>query len=166
VVEEVPVAKKEHHYEAEVRWTGARQGTTSSYRAYSREYAAVVEGKPTLRLTADSNFLGDESLHNPEDLLVISLSGCHLLTYLSECARRGLHVLSYVDEASGTIAYDGTSFRFTEVVLRPRVVIAAGGDRVLAEELHHRAHELCFVARSVNFPVRHEPVVTVDEDRA
>lgn len=152
---------KEHRYEAAVRWTGAKEGTTSSYRGYSREYEAAVEGKPALRLTADSAFLGDGALHNPEDLLLVSLSGCHLLTYLAECAQAGVHVLSYEDGASGTMAWNGETYRFTEVVLRPRVVVEEGGDLVLAEELHHRSHDLCFVARSMNFPVRHEPEVIV-----
>jgi organic hydroperoxide reductase OsmC/OhrA len=152
---------KEHRYEAAVRWTGAREGTTSSYQGYSREYEAAVEGKPALRLTADGAFLGDEELHNPEDLLVIALSGCHLLTYLAECARAGVHVLAYEDEASGCMTWDGETFRFSEVMLRPRVVIAEGGDLALAERLHHRSHDLCFIARSVNFPVRHDPVVGV-----
>ena len=151
---------KEHRYEAAVRWTGAREGTTSSYRAYSREHEAVVEGKPVLRLSAGGAFLGDDALHTAEDLLVISLSGCHLLTYLAKCARVGLRVLSYEDEASGTMAWDGETYRFSEVVLRPRVVIEAGGDLALAEELLHSSHDLCFIARSVNFPVRHEPEVT------
>lgn len=150
---------QEHHYGATLKWTGARQGTTSSWRAYSREYAALVEGKPPLRLTADGAFLGDEALHNPEDLLVIALSGCHLLTYLWQCSNARLHVLSYEDEASGVMTWDGETYRFSEVVLRPRVVIEEGGDPALAEELHDRAHDLCFIARSVNFPVRHEPEV-------
>ena len=151
---------QEHSYETTVTWAGAGQGSTASYKAYSREYEALVEGKPPLRLTADGAFLGDAALHNPEDLLVISLSGCHLLTYLWLCSRERLHVLSYTDEASGVMAWDGESYRFSEVVLRPRVVIEEG-DPALAEKLHHRAHDLCFIARSVNFPVRHEPTVAV-----
>jgi organic hydroperoxide reductase OsmC/OhrA len=126
---------KEHRYEATVRWTGAREETTCSYRAYSREHEAVVEGKPVLRLSAGGAFLGDDTLHNTEDLLVIALSGCHLLTYLARCARAGLRVLSYEDEASGTMAWDGETYRFSEVVLRPRVVIEAGSDLALAEEI-------------------------------
>jgi organic hydroperoxide reductase OsmC/OhrA len=126
---------KEHRYEATVRWTGAREGTTCSYRAHSREHEAVVEGKPVLRLSAGGAFLGDDTLHNTEDLLVIALSGCHLLTYLARCARAGLRVLSYEDEASGTMAWDGETYRFSEVVLRPRVVIEAGSDLALAEEI-------------------------------
>ena len=120
-----------------------------------------MEGKPVLRLSASGAFLGDDALHNAEDLLVISLSGCHLLTYLAKCARAGLRVLSYEDEASGTMAWDGETYRFSEVLLRPRVVIEAGGELALAEELLHRSHELCFIARSVSFPVRHEPEVSV-----
>lgn len=153
---------QQHSYKATVKWTGARQGTTSSYKAYSREHEVLVEGKPHLQLSADGAFLGDTALHNPEDLLVISLAGCHLLTYLWLCSRERLHVLSYTDEASGVMAWDGETYRFKEVVLRPRVVVEEGGDLALAEELHHRAHDLCFIARSVNFPVRHEPEVTVD----
>jgi organic hydroperoxide reductase OsmC/OhrA len=151
---------KEHRYEATVRWTGAREGTTSTFGAYSREHEAVVEGKPVLRLSAGGTFLGDDALHNTEDLLLIALSGCHLLTYLAKCARAGLSVLSYEDQASGTMTWDGETYRFSEVVLRPRVVIEAGGDLALAEELLHRSNELCFIARSVNFSVRHEPEVT------
>ncbi len=139
---------------------GRKGGTTSSYRAYSREHEAVVEGKPVLRLSAGGAFLGDDALHNTEDLLVIALSGCYLLTYLAKCARVGLRVLSYEDEASGTMTWDGETYRFSEVVLRPRVVIEAGDDMALAKELLHSSHDLCFIARSVNFPVHHEPEVT------
>lgn len=151
----------EHHYQAILRWTGAREGTTSSYRGYSREYEAAVPDKPLLRLSADSAFRGDETLHNPEDLLVIGLSGCHLLSYLAECARAKVHVLSYEDQPSGTMSWDGQSFRFTEVLLRPRVTIAEGSDPTTAHTVHERANELCFLARSMNFPVRHEPQITV-----
>lgn len=153
---------KEHRYVATVRWTGAGEGPTSSYRAYSREHEADVEGKPALRLTADEAFLGDGALHNPEDLLVISLSGCHMLSYLAECARAGVRVLSYEDEAEGTMTWDGETYRFSEVVLRPRVVVEEDDHPELAQELHHKAHRLCFIARSMNFLVRHEPEVRVE----
>ena len=92
---------------------------------------------------------------------MISLSGCHLLTYLWQCSGARLHVLSNEDEASGVMIWDGETYRFGEVVLRPRIVIEEGGDPALAEELHRKAHDPCFIARSVNFPVRHEPQVTV-----
>src|SRR5581483_999357 len=94
------------------------------------------------------------------EMLVASLSACHLLSYLAECARGGVHVLSYSDEASGTMAVKDGRMRIVDVLLRPRVVIARGSDLERARYLHERAHEECFIANSVNFPVRHEPVVS------
>jgi organic hydroperoxide reductase OsmC/OhrA len=150
----------EHHYRASLVWTGAEQGSTSAYESYSREYAAHIEGKPSFTGSADPTFRGDPGLHNPEDLLVIALSACHLLSYLALCARAGIRVLSYADEATGTMARQDGKVRFTDVVLHPRVVIAEGDDLDKAIALHHDAHESCFIANSVSFPVQHQPTVT------
>jgi organic hydroperoxide reductase OsmC/OhrA len=104
-------------------------------------------------------FRGDPALHNPEDLLVAALSSCHFLSYAALCARTGVTVVAYEDDASGTMdRVDGVT-RFTEVVLRPRVTVAAGSDADKARALHARAHALCFIASSVNFPVRNEPTI-------
>ena len=92
-----------HHFRAKVTWTGAARGTTSSYESYSRDHVTEVPGKPPLPGSADQVFRGDASRHNPEDLLVVSLSTCHMLTYLAEAARAGIHVVAYSDEASGTM---------------------------------------------------------------
>jgi organic hydroperoxide reductase OsmC/OhrA len=146
-----------HHYQARVRWRGA----TTSYRAYSREYEFSVDNKPTLQGSADPHFLGDAALYNPEDLLVVSLSTCHLLTYLAECARDGVTVVAYEDDASGTMAMKDGAMRFTDVLLRPHVTITPGSDADKAKALHAKAHAECFVANSVNFPVRYEPTIVV-----
>lgn len=150
-----------HEYQSHLTWSGAEQGATTSYQAYSREYVVHVAGKPPLRGTADARFRGDPALHNPEDLLVAALSGCHMLTYLALAARAGLSVVAYEDAASGTMELAGGGGRFTEVVLRPRVTIAPGMDVALAERLHERAHADCFLASSMNFPMRHEATVVV-----
>jgi organic hydroperoxide reductase OsmC/OhrA len=149
-----------HTYAISLTWTGAADGPTASYRAYSREYLAEVAGKPPLRGSADPLFRGDAGLLNPEDLLVVALASCHMLSYLAECARSGVAVLSYADSASGTMARRDGILAFTEVVLRPRVTIAAASNLEKAVTLHGKAHEECFIAASVNFPVRHEPIVT------
>ncbi|HEX5323852.1 MAG TPA: OsmC family protein [Capsulimonadaceae bacterium] len=149
----------EHSYSARTVWTGARHGAMSSYDSYSREYTALCEGKPELVGSADAAFRGDASKHNPEDLLLISLSACHLLSYLAECARVGIAVVDYEDEASGTMAIKDGRMRFTEVTLKPRVVVAAGSDLVKARSLHERAHAGCFIANSVAFPVINEPII-------
>jgi len=151
-----------HHFSARLTWTGAAQGSTSSYENYSRDYLIEVPGKPALPGSADKVFRGDSSLHNPEDLLVMSLSSCHMLTYLAEAARAGVHVVAYADEASGTMQLSEGKMRFTEVSLRPQLVIAKDSDPALAMRLHEKAHEHCFIASSVNFPVSCDARVSVD----
>lgn len=150
---------KEHHYAVDLRWTGASQGPTSDYRSYSRAYEYSAEGKPPLAGSADPAFLGDASAYNPEDALVAALSACHMLTYLANCALGKVKVLAYEDRATGTMAQSGRGGRFIEVVLRPRVTISADSDIEKARQLHEAAHRECFIAQSVNFPVRHEPEI-------
>jgi len=152
-----------HHFSAIVSWTGAAKGSTSSYESYSRDYLFEVPGKPPLAGSADKVFRGDPSRHNPEDLLVMSLSACHMLTYLAEAARAGVLVVAYSDEASGTMQLHEGKMRFTGVSLRPQVVIAKGCDPALAMRLHEKAHEHCFIANSVNFPISCDARVSAAE---
>jgi organic hydroperoxide reductase OsmC/OhrA len=153
---------KEHSYEVTVRWTGNTGSGTSGYRSYDRAHDIVVEGKPAIKASADPAFLGDPERWNPEDLLVASLSQCHMLTYLSLCTRNGVVVTGYEDTASGHMQETpGNSGHFTEVVLNPVVSVADGSMVDTAAALHHQAHETCFVANSVNFPVRHTPSIRV-----
>jgi len=152
-----------HHFSAKLTWTGAAKGSTSSYESYSRDHLIEVPGKPPLPGSADKVFRGDSSRHNPEELLVMSLSACHMLTYLAVAARAGVHVVAYSDEASGTMQLHNGKMRFTEVSLRPAVVIAAGSDLAEAKRLHEQAHEHCFIANSVNFPVSCDARVSVAE---
>lgn len=148
---------REHHFAAQLVWTGAAQGPTSN-EAYSRAYRAKVEGKPPIEGSADPSFRGDPSRLNPEDLLVVSLSACHMLSYLYLCAGAGIEVVAYEDRVTGKMAIKDRRMRFVDVLLAPKVTIAKG-DRAKAIALHEQAHEACFIANSVNFPVRHEPVV-------
>ncbi len=152
---------KQHHYTVRTVWSGATAGATRDYRSFSREHAIEVEGKAVLQASADPSFGGDAGLHNPEDMLMAALSGCHLLSYLALCGLKGVEVVAYEDAAIGVMEDEGWSGRFTEVTLRPAVTIAKGSDVGLAMALHEEAHGVCFIANSVNFPVRHEPVITV-----
>lgn len=149
-----------HYFKATLKWTGAAKGPTTDYENYSREYRIEVPGKPAFTGSSDPAFRGDPKLYNPEDMLVVSLSACHALSYLAVCARARLSVVSYEDEASGTMDMKDGKMRFVEVTLRPRVVIATGADLEKAKRLHETAHSQCFIANSVNFPVKNEPVVT------
>ena len=157
-----------HHFACHLVWTGAERGGTTGYERYSREVRVDVHGKPPLALSAAPAFRGDGALHNPEDLLVAALSSCHFLSYAALCARSGIEVVAYEDDATGTMdRVDGVT-RFTEVVLRPRVTLAPGAsaaDAETARALHERAHAICFIASSVDFEVRNEPVIVGDPER-
>jgi organic hydroperoxide reductase OsmC/OhrA len=151
-----------HRFAAHLEWTGAASGPVRNYDGYSREYRVDIAGKPPLVGSAAPPFRGDSGLHNPEDMLVAALSACHCLSYLALCARAGIVVEAYEDDATGTMAFDREAkvMRFSEVVLRPRVRLAAGADLEKARALHENAHHECFIANSVNFPVRNEPTST------
>ncbi|MFD2646121.1 OsmC family protein [Pseudomonas japonica] len=152
------MAEKSHHYAVTVTWTGNQGSGTASYRGYSRDHLIQAEGKPAIEGSSDPAFRGDPARWNPEDLLLASLSACHKLWYLGLCAEAGVVVLNYEDHAEGEMVEEpnGTG-QFTSVLLRPRVTLAAGADLEKARTLHHLAHQKCFIARSVNFPVAHEP---------
>jgi organic hydroperoxide reductase OsmC/OhrA len=154
------VSGRDHHYWVRTVWTGNRGTGTSGFRDYERAHVVKVDGKPDLLGSSDANFRGDSARHNPEDLLVASLSACHMLWYLHMAADAGLVVTDYEDEAEGhmRLRADGGG-AFVRARLRPRVTIAGDFDANLAAGLHHEAHEKCFVANSVNFPVEVEPEI-------
>ena len=144
-----------HSYRATISW----RGETRDYGSYARDYRVAVPGKAGTRGSADAAFKGDPQLYNPEDLLLISLAACHMLSYLAVCARGGIVVLAYEDAAEGTMAIKDRRMRFTGVTLRPRVTVAPGADLAQARAAHDAAHDECFIANSVNFPVRHEATI-------
>ncbi len=150
-------------FHTQVVWTGNLGQGTSAYRAYSRNHKISAEGKgQTIAGASDPKFLGDPSRYSPEELLVAALSACHMLSYLHLCADAGIVVSSYRDEAVGEMK--GGSF--DEVTLRPRIVLANPERSAEALELHEEAHRRCFIANSVNFPVRSEASIAESEKRA
>lgn len=157
-----PIMKR-HTYKTQLNWTGNDGEGTKTYRSYRRDHVISVSGKPPLPGSSDPSFRGDPSRYNPEELLVASLSACHMLWYLHLCAVNNIVVLSYEDAAIGEMdeTADGGGV-FVRVELRPEVRIAAGGDPEKARHLHEDAHRLCFIARSVNFPVTTQDRVLVE----
>jgi len=147
---------KSHFYNLTTQWTGNTGTGTSSYRSFARSYVIHVPNKPDLYGSSDPAFLGDPGKHNPEDLLVASISSCHMLWYLHLCAEAGVVVLEYVDHASGIMEETANgSGRFTEVTLHPVVTVKDNSMIERANALHSKANEMCFIANSVNFPVKH-----------
>ena len=151
----------QHHYQVDVEWTGNLGTGTQSYRSYERSHDIRIAGKPTLAGSADPTFHGDAGRHNPEDLMIAALSACHMMSYLHVATVAGVVVTAYTDTAEGTLVLERIGGRFVEVVLHPRVTISAASDAANAEALHTDAHHACFIANSVNFPVRCEPHIVV-----
>lgn len=149
----------DHHYALDLVWQGNRGSGTTGYRDYGRDVLLTAAGKPDLAGSADPTFRGDATRWNPEELLLAALAQCHLLSYLHSAVTHGIVVTAYDDSPVGTMAQAGQGGHFTEVVLRPRVTVADPAHVQLAREIHHEASENCFIAASVNFPVRHEPVI-------
>jgi len=145
-------------FTSRVVWTGNSGGGTAHYKAYQRTWDIAVPGKPPVACSNDPMLGGDPAKMNPEDLLLSALAACHMLWYLHYASESGIVVLGYEDNPVGQAeAGPGGAGRFASVQLRPRIEVRAGADLVAAEAIHHRIHEVCFIARSVNFPVSYAP---------
>jgi organic hydroperoxide reductase OsmC/OhrA len=156
---------RSHRYDMTVEWTGSSGEGTVSYRAYSRDHEIQAKGRPTLAGSADPAFLGDASRWSPEQLLVASVSQCHMLWYLHLAVEAGIVVTAYLDRPIGTMTENADgSGQFSDVMLRPEVTIADGRHRLDADELHPQVSEKCFIARSVNFPIRYKPLTQTLEE--
>ena len=158
--------QRRHTYSVKLRWTGNTGTGTSSYRAYSRDHELSAADKPSILGSSDPTFRGNRERWSPEELLVASLSACHHLWYLHLCAEAGVVVLSYEDRAESVMIEEaGGEGQFDSVTLRPVVTISAESDPALASGLHAAAHEKCFIARSMNFPVGHAPEIKIADPK-
>jgi organic hydroperoxide reductase OsmC/OhrA len=151
---------KTHNYSLDLKWTGNTGKGTLHYTAYERNYQINISGKPVLEGSSDPSFRGDKSKYNPEELFLMSIAACHMLWYLHLCAEAGISVISYEDQATGTMMETANgSGSFQKVILHPSVVIAEKEKKEQATRLHNKANEMCFIANSCNFPILHEPVI-------
>ena len=156
--EQLPV--KQHTYEIRVDWTGNDEEGTKTYKSYSSDHVIVADGKPAIAGSSDPNFRGSVARYNPEEVLIASLSACHKLWYLHLCSANHVTVMEYQDAAFGTMNENADgSGEFVRVRLKPAVKIASESDPAQAKVLHAEAHRLCFIARSVNFPVEIAPEI-------
>lgn len=153
---------KQHIYTVSLDWTGNTGRGTTSYKAYRRDFIVQIDGKPTLKGSSDPSFRGDKNRYNPEELFVASISSCHMLWYLHLCSANGITVVDYKDTANAVmIEEEGGAGHFESVTLKPEVGILESDKKELALELHHKANEMCFIANSCNFEIRHEPSITI-----
>jgi organic hydroperoxide reductase OsmC/OhrA len=151
-----------HRYQMTNRWTGNLGAGTSDYRAYSRGHEISGAGKSAIIPgSSDPAFRGDPARYNPEELLVGALSACHMLWALHYCADAGIVITDYSDNAEGEVVErpDGSG-EFTRVVLRPSMTVTDASRIGDAIAIHERVHHVCALARSVNFEVACQPVIT------
>ena len=150
------MAQHEHRFACRTVWRGEMSEPVDP-KSWKRDHAIEMAGKPTLQGSSSGAFFGDDSRHNPEDLLIAALSSCHMLSFLSASARARLRIVAYEDSAEAVLSQQGANFRFTEATLRPRITVAHDADLPKAREMNELARKICFVANAVNFPVRDEP---------
>ena len=147
-----------HEYPSRVIWTGNRGDGNATYLGYDRSWNVAIPGKPVVHCSNDPVLGGDPGLMNPEDMLITALSACHMLWFLHLASDAGIVVSAYEDAAVGFGEVGrGGAGRFTAAELRPTITVAPGTDTAAADAIHRRIHEVCFIARSVNFPVRFAP---------
>lgn len=148
---------KDHIFPARVVWTGNSGTGTSAYKAYDRTWDLCLPGKDIVHCSNDPQLGGDPTKYNPEELLIAALASCHMLWYLHLCSSAGVTVVAYEDNPVGIGECESSGRgRFTEAVLNPQVTISGDSDALKAEALHGEVHKYCFIARSVNFPVRQQ----------
>jgi organic hydroperoxide reductase OsmC/OhrA len=145
-----------HTYDARLTWQAGGEGVAAG------NHRVDFEGRPAVEVSAAPEYRGDPTRLNPEELFVAAVASCQLLTYLALARGAGVIVRRYEDRAVGTLAIADRKMRMTEVLLRPRISIAAGADEGTARGLVEKAHAGCFIANSVACPVRIEPDVVVE----
>lgn len=149
---------KNHHYKVDIKWTGNSGKGTSNYTGYERSHTISTNEKDCIYGSSDPSFRGDKTKYNPEELFLASLSACHMLWFLHLCSDANIIVIDYADKATGMMqeTKDGGG-RFTEATLHPNVVVSDASMINKANELHHEANKLCYIANSCNFPIHHKP---------
>jgi organic hydroperoxide reductase OsmC/OhrA len=127
-----------------------------TYDGYPRNHLIVFkEGQEKMTVSAAPIYRGDAAKADPEDLLVASLCSCHMLSFLAIASKKKLDVKSYQDDAVGFLENDQGKIWIKRVILRPKVEIDA--DAATLAQIHHLAHEACFIANSVKTEVIVEP---------
>lgn len=147
------------HHRASVSWSRAAE-TAFTYEAYPRDHRVTFGGGATFGASAAPEYKGTAELPNPEEMMVAALSSCHMLTFLAICAKKGVGVDRYEDEAEGHLEKNAEGrLAVTRVTLQPHVDFSPGvdvDDAALAK-LHEASHRGCFIAASVTTKITVSP---------
>ena len=151
-----PAAMAAHRYETRLRWTGS---TGLGWEHYERSHSATAPpAEQEIGLTTGES-KGDQSVLNPEQLLVMAASSCQMLSFLHVAAKARLDVVEYEDAATGLMPEDAKPLRITEITLRPRIAIEGQADEERVRNLVQIAHDHCFIANSLSSEMTIEPEI-------
>jgi len=138
-------------------FTGTAVWSADQPGAEQGNHTVTFADRDSLSMSSAPQYRGDPTRLNPEELLTAAVVSCQLLTYLALARRAEVPVVRYEDSPVATLAIAEKKMRITEVLLRPRITLAAGTDVEKARALIDRAHDGCFIANSVRCEVRIEP---------
>ena len=152
----------QHNYKLGVKWTGNQGTETFNHKDFERSYTIQIENKADIFGSSDPEFRGDKTKHNPEELLLASVSSCHMLWYLYLCYEAQIMVINYVDNATAILEEtENGNGKFSSITLNPIITVTEESMVEQATELHKKANEFCFVANSLNLKVDHQPIINV-----
>ena len=153
-----------HYFKASLQWNLKSEADFKSKKIYTKNHTISFEGKESISVSAAKVFKGDPTLVNPEDLLLSSVTSCHMMSYLYVCQQNNIEILSYQDhsEAILEVNSDGSG-KITKIILNPTIKIKDESKIDLAISLHKKANQLCFIANSCNFPILHHPSVYAED---
>lgn len=145
-------------FRAETKWSSIKADGFSNVKTHRVSF----DDKPSLTVSADKTFKGDPSKYNPEDLLLASLSSCHMMSYLYVCGQHHIDLVTYQSEAIGDLEFqaDGSG-AFTSIRLELFITVSKPEMIAQAKALHKAAGKLCFIANSLKVPISYKPKVVV-----
>jgi organic hydroperoxide reductase OsmC/OhrA len=148
----------EHTFHTTLHWPADPAQEKPPVATFSRNSVLGAPGHAPVDASSPPVFGGEAARYNPEELLTMALSQCHMLTFLALAARKQVAVLAYEDHATGKLGKGASGkMQMEHVMLRPKVTVARGTDLAAVNAMHEKAHAHCFIANSVNFPVENAP---------
>lgn len=143
------VSHRSFHFQSQLYWNNGRHGSAS------------VDGKPVLQVSSPAEFKGDPACWSPEDMFVAAASACLLMTFLAYSQREELELVKYESSADGALEFSNGRYRFTEVILRPRLIFMTEEDAEIAQMVLEQAHRDCIITNSITSVVKLEPEISV-----
>jgi len=151
-----------HLFKLTTKWFSQLGESTLNARSYSRNHSIEIEGRAEiLKISAAKAFKGDDTLHNPEDLLLSAVSSCHMMSYFYVCSQNDVEVLCYIDHAKAFLEVDKNGKgQIIKVELFPEIIVSKPEMIQTAETLHKKASDLCFIANSCAFPISYQSIIS------